>query len=163
MCDIFPAGCMKITGAQTFSCDASLATPLCPRTVASCTCEVTGTMSQTRWKFSASLCPGGLIALGQTPPCQGRGAPSSRGTCGPFLEASNVMGAGQGYCNTSMLNIRVNLMLGGLDIQCWDMAYLPPRIVGGITLLVVGNVCVWCVHTYIHTYEFMCVCGVIHT
>ena len=47
--------------------------------------------------------PGGLIALGQTPPCQGRDAPLSSGTCGPLYGGRGPLHCLLSYCPKSRL------------------------------------------------------------
>ena len=136
--NIFPTGCLKVqtTGAQTFSCDASLSTPLCPGTIAQCTCEVRGMTSNSHWTFSGApqQCPGNIISLPQSPPCAGRDFSSS--SCGPHLRASNAKG--EGYCHTSILDITAAAPLDGVNVTCQDMAGAS-QIIGSITLRVVGK------------------------
>eukprot|EP00731_Ephydatia_muelleri_P011226 Em0006g120a len=72
-----------LSSAQSFSCDADVSKPLCPGTVVTCTCLVTGTVSQTWWTFSA-LCYN-KIPFRQVAPC----SPAS-GTCGPYITATNL-------------------------------------------------------------------------
>ena len=124
---------------QNFSCDPSLSKPLCPGTIARCTCMVRGTTSYTRWNFkNQTVCSDNFIELAQIHTYS-----MDNGTCGPYLNASNT-GPDGGYCNTSILVITANVNLNGLVIECLDLnRTTTPQLVGNITVLVTnvtGNI-----------------------
>ena len=119
-------------GAQTFSCDASLSKPLCPGTIAKCTCTVIGVNSFMRWNFSnGTVCDNNFIQLTQPPLCNILNA-----TCGPYLSAAST-NVGVGQCNTSILTISAHISLDGLVITCLDITSLD--ISYGYLWRMVGN------------------------
>lgn len=112
--------------AQVLVCDSAISRPLCPSTTITCTCNVNGTFSSTRWNFSSlDPCPRfyNAITLPQPYPC----APPlsvSGGQCGPYLNASNISPnkTGKASCQMSTLTITANPALNGLVFECQDYA-----------------------------------------
>eukprot|EP00731_Ephydatia_muelleri_P011219 Em0006g113a len=113
----------QIASAQSFSCDADVSKPLCPGTVVTCTCRVTGTVSQTWWTFSA-LCYN-KIPFRQVAPC----SPAS-GTCGPYITATNLASSASN-CQTSKLFVTMANNVSGQLAECRDMSVgLPGTLIG---------------------------------
>ena len=127
--------------AQTLSCDSDIFQPLCPGAVTKCTCTVTGTTSNTRWLFTTlNSCPGSgnFISLAQAAPCAPPN-PSSSGTCGAYLSASNNNPIVQS-CPMSTLNITANPSLNGLVIECRDLSSgLPGTLSGTGNITIIGT------------------------
>ncbi|KAL5500723.1 hypothetical protein EMCRGX_G012319 [Ephydatia muelleri] len=113
----------QIASAQSFSCDADVSKPLCLGTVVTCTCRVTGTVSQTWWTFSA-LCYN-KIPFRQVAPC----SPAS-GTCGPYITATNLASSASN-CQTSKLFVTMANNVSGQLAECRDMSVgLPGTLIG---------------------------------
>ena len=125
------------TGSPDLWCGFSEA-PLCPGLTVTCTCEVSGHASITRWRFEASrsLCPGMSIVLAQTEPCVGEGVPASAGECGPLVMGMNLPTPnGTGSCTLSQLTIVTNHTL---HIVCEDLS-VTSTVPTAVTLRVVGK------------------------
>ena len=127
------------TSSRMFSCDNAASKPLCPGTLTTCTCAVTGTNSNTRWRFFSmtDFCLCNFISLSQPYPCAPMQGPSSTGVCGPYLSAAN-RDAGSGLpCNVSYVNITAHPSLNGMLVGCQDMSSVPDTWVGNVTLSIV--------------------------
>lgn len=132
-----------LTGkAQTLVCDSAINQPLCPGTVAKCTCTVTGSGSTTRWKFSTlNPCPIGLnlINLAQPSPCIPDESTYGYGQCGSFLYAANNNQSSTLPCQISTLSVTANVALNGLAFECRDLTFgLPGTFIGGGNISIAG-------------------------
>ena len=127
--------------SKVFFCDDAVSKPLCPGTLATCTCAVTGTNSNTRWRFFSmtEFCLCNFIELSQISPCAPMQGPAANGVCGPYLSAAN-RDPGIGLpCNVSYLNITTDSRLNGMFIGCQDISTVPATWIGNITLSIVGK------------------------
>ncbi|KAL5475661.1 hypothetical protein EMCRGX_G025504 [Ephydatia muelleri] len=120
--------------AQSFKCDNFLSKPLCPGTVAQCSCVITVNTSYIRWNFTnLDVCPSSenLISLSQV--C----ADNITGSCGPYLHAA-IIPSGSNLCNTSILTIKADTSLDGLIIECRDpnTAIYPGALVGSVNVTI---------------------------
>ncbi|KAL5500726.1 hypothetical protein EMCRGX_G012322 [Ephydatia muelleri] len=112
--------------AQSFSCDADVSKPLCPGTVVTCTCLVTGTVSYTQWIFNR-LCPSArnYLAIQQVTPCA-----NLSGTCGPYITATNYASS-TSACQISKLKVTMATGVNGLTTECRDTTTgLPGTFIG---------------------------------
>lgn len=123
---------------QSFKCDNFLSKPLCPGTVAQCSCVITVNTSYIRWNFTnLDVCPSSenLISLSQV--C----ADTITGSCGPYLHAA-IIPSGSNLCNTSILTIEADTSLDGLIIECRDpnTAIYPGALVGSVNVTIAAGV-----------------------
>ena len=135
--------CFTIGDAGSFMCDTTVYQPLCPGTIARCTCIVSGTYSTTRWIINihngVELCPYNFIELLQPYPCSPPTMGSSD-TCGTYLTAANKDSGVGRVCNTSILTILGHFGLNGLQVECRDMSLsLAGGIVGNTSISIVGE------------------------
>ena len=136
-CMFVVATCMFsiAVSAQNFSCDADVSKPLCPGTVVTCTCLVTGTVSYTQWRFNR-LCPSALnyIAFQQVAPCA-----SLYGTCGPHITATNYASSSS-MCQISKLKVTMVASVSGLVTECRDTTTgLPGAFIGNGSFTILGE------------------------
>ena len=121
--------------AQSFSCDADVSKPLCPGTVVTCTCLVTGTVSYTQWIFNR-LCPTArnYLAIQQVTPCA-----NLSGTCGPYITATNYASS-TSACQISKLKVTMATGVNGLTTECRDTTTgLPGTFIGNGSFTVLGK------------------------
>ena len=108
-----------------------------------CTCVVTGTVSQTWWIFNHP-CPGGLnnIPFLQVAPC------SSSDTCGPHITATNMASTTTTSCQTSKLKVAMFPGVSGLKAECRDFSYGLPGMLSGNASFILQGVFPWsfCMH-----------------
>eukprot|EP00731_Ephydatia_muelleri_P011220 Em0006g114a len=108
--------------------------PLCPGSIATCTCVVDGNNSFTRFNFTnlnmKNGCSDSIIDLSQPTLCN-----FLNGTCGPYLSAAVV--GGSDCTHTSILTITPNSTLDGLWIICEDMS--SRQIIGHVLLRVTAS------------------------
>ena len=132
-CMFVVATCMFsiAVSAQNFSCDADVSKPLCPGTVVTCTCLVTGTVSQTWWTFNM-FCT--TISFRQIAPCSSASAP-----CDHYIITNNLASSAD-YCQISKLFVTMATSVSGLLAECRDMSIgLPGTLIGDASFEVQGT------------------------
>ena len=135
--------CFTTGDAGSFMCDATVHQPLCPGTIARCTCIVSGTYSTTRWIINipngVEFCLYNFIELLQPYPCSPP-AMGSSDSCGAYLTAANKDSGVGRVCNTSILTILGHSGLNGLQVDCRDMSKgLPGDIIGNASINIIGE------------------------
>lgn len=128
--------CADTGRSQSFFCDAEVYRPLCPGSVASCSCTTTGRTSFTKWNFPKSnLClPDNHILLGQyRTVC----AQKELHNCSSYINAFYVNNGTN--CSTSTLKITAHPILNGIEIECRDLTTSEAgELIGTATLGIVG-------------------------